>query len=78
MGQRLDLHPLMNRMSAVTDAQKPWSPPALEPEGAEPAVSATTTLREMIALIDDGEPPVPEVPDIAAIGAQDWRARRAR
>jgi glycosyltransferase involved in cell wall biosynthesis len=61
-------------------ALRPPAPPAIEPKGAEAAVSATATLREMIALTDDGEPPKypTEVPGIAAIGAHDWRARQAR
>jgi glycosyltransferase involved in cell wall biosynthesis len=62
-------------------ALRPPAPPALEPSNGEQAASATTALREMIALIEEGEPaplPAPEGPEIAAIGARDWQARRAQ
>ncbi len=55
--------------------------PAFPDSGAEPEASATRALREMIGLVDPGEParsPAPGVPDEAAIGAPDWRARWAR
>ena len=57
--------------------------PAFPEAGAEHEADGTRALREMIGLVAPGEParlpaPAPGVPDVAAIGAQDWRARRVR
>jgi glycosyltransferase involved in cell wall biosynthesis len=61
-------------------ALRPPASPTLASEEVETGASATATLREMLALIDDVEPSKlpPREPDTPAIDAADWRARHAR